>query len=203
MADPITDIKLIMQVLSLLASLGEAPAGSPPQQAEMQMPTSLADVGREIVKCYHPTARFHSVDILQRPWNRQAYYNADKSVLLRVHWRGGLVGRRYALDVALLSKGNQLRAPVQHDNALTRPSTRCMLNNWTQVKGLSAPTGTQEAGAISDRRSVKKVLSDLIMAAEAVSAGGPEIKGGYEAIPKERLEKLRERLRAVKEMAGQ
>lgn len=92
--------------------------------------TGIADASAEILKCYHKTARFQTVDIIQAPFERQSQYGADQSLLLRINYMG-ISGARYFMDVALLTRGDKGKAAVINDTAAIPYSKRCALNDWS------------------------------------------------------------------------
>jgi hypothetical protein len=127
MSDLMTLLK-ILKVLQTINQFQSAPHGPPPE-----LRGGLAEVSESILKCYHPTAQFRAVDIIEYPWSRGAQYNADKSVLLRIRW-DGTINPNYVTIVAIVQRGTALRAPVLNDTALFRPSRNCAFNDWVQVR---------------------------------------------------------------------
>lgn len=94
---------------------------------------SFADMSQQILKCYHPTARFQSADMLESPWTRQAQYNATKSSLLEIRF-AGISNAKYSMRVGLLEKDGQVKATVIQENTVARASAKCALENWTSTK---------------------------------------------------------------------
>jgi hypothetical protein len=95
-----------------------------------KMKTSVADLARGVITCYHKTARFHSVEVAPGAWNRQSQYGADNSALMRIHF-SGVTGMPHQMIVAVMAKENQVRAAVLSDSDPIPYSKRCQLEEWT------------------------------------------------------------------------
>lgn len=139
MADPITTAITIFQLLQQVAAA--MPAGQTPTPAETSRPKtvlmqsqSIAEVGQSILKCYHPSGRFRSVDVMEVPWQRGAQYNTKKSALLRVNWNGAVLQTNYALYVAMIERDGKVLTVIQSDNAAIPPNKNCSLARWTEVQ---------------------------------------------------------------------
>jgi len=104
-----------------------------PQVQEIAKDQSFADLMQTVLKCYHRTARYTSADIIERPWSRQAQYNARASALVRIEYRG-VTGARYQMNVGMLAKPAALKTVVQTDSAQIPASNRCALADWVPIK---------------------------------------------------------------------
>ncbi|MEY8689435.1 MAG: hypothetical protein AB9M53_06095 [Leptothrix sp. (in: b-proteobacteria)] len=105
-------------------------ATEPGQIDVAKMQGSLADLSRGVLTCYHKTARFNQVDVLQLPWDRQQQYAADNSAVLKIAYQGVSMAR-YEMAVAVMTKGNAVRTSVLADNAIIPYSKKCKLEEWT------------------------------------------------------------------------
>jgi endonuclease YncB( thermonuclease family) len=100
-------------------------------QQEVRVPPTIADFGALILSCFHHTGRFYSVDVAQRPWEREHQYGAEDSAILRIRWFGKVMNNQYELFVATLSRPGAIRViPIAH-NSFFPPSQNCALNDWT------------------------------------------------------------------------
>ena len=95
-----------------------------------QLQESVADLSREVLHCYHKTARFQQVDPLGSPWNRQSQYGAENSMVIRITYYG-VTRMPYQMIVAVMAKGNQVRTAVLNDSATIPYARSCQLENWT------------------------------------------------------------------------
>jgi hypothetical protein len=95
-----------------------------------KMQTSVADLAREVVTCYHRTARFNSVELGPSPWDRQSQYGADNSGLLRIRY-SGVTGMHHEMIVAVMTKENQVRTAVLRDTDRVPYAKGCQLEDWT------------------------------------------------------------------------
>jgi hypothetical protein len=95
-----------------------------------KMHTSIVDLSRGVLTCYHKSARFQRVDKLGVSWNRQEQYGAENSIVLRIHFTG-FSQTPYFMDVAALVKEDQLRTVVLFENSLIRSNKKCELEEWT------------------------------------------------------------------------
>ncbi|TFW01519.1 hypothetical protein E4K72_14165 [Oxalobacteraceae bacterium OM1] len=96
-----------------------------------KMQESLADLSKEVLLCYHKTARFHAVDVLAVPWTRESQYGAEKSIVLRIHYAGIGAVNRYEMTVAVMGKQDKVRATVVSDSAVIPYNKKCALEDWT------------------------------------------------------------------------
>lgn len=95
-----------------------------------RMQSSLADLSREVLHCYHKTARFQTTDVVASPWSRQSQYSADNSMVVRIAY-SGVSGAKYAMVVAVMAKDSKVRTAVLEDSAVVRYSKQCSLENWS------------------------------------------------------------------------
>jgi DNA-binding XRE family transcriptional regulator len=51
-----------------------------------RLQTSVVDLPRGVVTCYHKTARFRAVDLTASPWDRQSQYGTDNSAAMRIQY---------------------------------------------------------------------------------------------------------------------
>ncbi|MEY8688908.1 MAG: hypothetical protein AB9M53_03390 [Leptothrix sp. (in: b-proteobacteria)] len=105
-------------------------ATAPGQVDVAKMHGSLADLSRGVLTCYHKTARFSQVDVVQQPWDRQQQYGADNSAVLKISYQG-MTMARYEMAVAVMTKSNAVRTSVIADNAIIPYSKKCKLEEWT------------------------------------------------------------------------
>ena len=96
-----------------------------------RMQESLVDLSRGVLKCYHPTARFNSVDAVGSPWPRQSQYGAEKSLVIRIRYAGLGAINRYEMVVAMMGKPDKVRAAVISDSAVIPHNKKCALEEWT------------------------------------------------------------------------
>lgn len=104
----------------------------PGQVASAQLESSVADFAREVINCFHRSARFSSVEVLGAPWPTQPLYGAEQSSVLRVHFMG-ISGARYFMDVAAMAKGRQYRTAVIGETSLIKYNKNCALERWVQA----------------------------------------------------------------------
>lgn len=95
-----------------------------------KMQSSVADLARGVLTCYHKTARFRSVDVADGPWARQSQYGADNSAVMRINYQG-VTGTPYQMIVAVMAKESQVRSAVLTDTATVPYNKRCELEEWT------------------------------------------------------------------------
>lgn len=96
--------------------------------------SGFADMTREILKCYHPTARYLSADVAQSPWSRGEQYQAAKSSLLVIRF-SGLTNQTYEMQVGVVERQGSIRTAVISETAKIRASNRCELESWTPIGG--------------------------------------------------------------------
>jgi hypothetical protein len=122
-------LSLLIRNPDLAVNLAER-ATAPGTVNVAQMQTSVADLARGVLHCYHRTARFHATDVAHAPWARQAQYGAENSAVLRIHY-SGVSGARYHMVVAVMAKERMVRTAVLADAAKIPYSKGCQLEEWT------------------------------------------------------------------------
>ena len=105
-----------------------------------KMQASFADLSKEVLLCYHKSARFRSADKLQQPWERQTQYAAENSAVVRIKYTG-VSSAKYQMDVAVMVKSGKVRTAVINDSAVIPYNKRCQLEEWT---GAPAPSADQK-----------------------------------------------------------
>lgn len=126
----------LMLILQIVSALGKMQATTP--QAFAQPPTfqaqqSLAETAASVIRCYHPTANYQAVQIVQAPWSQQPAWDANSSIELLIYWRGAFVGGEYKTEVALVQRDNYIRGILLGDTAMVPANNRCALGNWVEV----------------------------------------------------------------------
>lgn len=132
MADPLTILALKF-LLDQVHVAQQAQAPSVQQENVINL-RDAGEVGEAILKCYHPTGRFHSVDVIETPWSRGPQYRARSSTLLRIDYSGGFTRRPYVIVVALVERDDQLKAIIQQDSAVVPANPRCSLDQWVPLE---------------------------------------------------------------------
>jgi len=209
MADPITGFMTIMQVLEALSGPVQ---GQPNTAQATQPPTmvlkSLAETSKTILKCYHPTGRYSSVELLEKPWSKQAQYNAESSAVIEIDWNGGFLNTPYKMLVVIVARDNEITVPILADNAQITASAKCPLNGWVKIDTPSNPTNKVAASTVktppapdNQARSMSAVtqsIVELIDTAELVAQGGPSVSKDTEAVSKDLLAQLARKVLAAK-----
>lgn len=95
-----------------------------------KLQSSFADLSRDVLNCYHKTARFQSSDLIQTPWDCQSQYAAENSTVIRIRYKG-ISPMNYEMIVAVMVKKDKVRTAVIKDNAIVPYSTNCQLEDWT------------------------------------------------------------------------
>ena len=133
-------VKEIFEAIDFVADHPASPAYfkrvSPfgPDASETRMPEIFADLAGSILRCYHQTARYQLADITQTPWDRQGQYGGDDSALIHIRYFGAISDNVYEMDVALVSRQDQIRAAVLNDNSPIDRNANCQLEQWTTLK---------------------------------------------------------------------
>lgn len=99
-----------------------------------QLESSAADFAREVINCYHHTARFAGLNVVGSPWVGQAQYGAESSAVMQIYFTG-VSGTTYEMIVAAMSKGHQYRTAVLRDTALIPYNKNCALERWVDAQG--------------------------------------------------------------------
>ncbi len=124
-------------VLAFVASLPSQDeirqnAASPPEGAKLEQ------AARAVLDCYHPSGTFVDAQVTQTPWGGSHRLDADRSAIVRISWKGGVLGTPYTLYVAVLGKSpSAARTVLLSDNAKIPASPDCKFDNWVQ------PTATR------------------------------------------------------------
>jgi len=198
LADPLT---AIVTVLGIMKQIGAVlPPNATQQQTEelqqshYQLPQSLAEVGETVLKCYHKTGRFRSIDVIQIPWERGNQYSATNSGIFQINWNGGFLKTPYVMHVALVEREGEFRTVVQGDNAHIPYNKRCMFEKWTitsSAKNTQArntqkiqppPTNNISKVNIADTNGLNAEIRDLINAAATVVQSSKRISADKEEV---------------------
>src|SRR3954453_24236590 len=134
-------VQEIFQVINFIAAHPASPADyrsvSPfgPEADETRMPETFADLAKSILLCYRHTGRYQLADVAQTPWEKGGQYGgSDNSALIRIRYFGTVSADLYEMNVALVSRQNQIRAAVVNDNSPIRWDASCPLENWTTLE---------------------------------------------------------------------
>ncbi len=131
--DPISLLVMALAKNPDLAASAVESAVKPGAVDVAKMQTSLADISRGILSCYHKTAKFRQTDILTTPWDRAWQYNAERSAVLQITFQG-ITSTQYQMVVAVMAKGNAVRSAVIRENTLVPYSKKCQLEEWSTPK---------------------------------------------------------------------
>lgn len=101
--DPISLLVMALAKNPDLAASAVESAVKPGAVDVAKMQTSLADISRGILSCYHKTAKFRQTDILTTPWDRAWQYNAERSAVLQITFQG-ITSTQYQMVVAVMAK---------------------------------------------------------------------------------------------------
>ena len=104
-----------------------------PKTEVVQQDPRFGDFARGVLKCYHPTARYQSAAITQRPWPKQAEYDAKAAALISIEYVG-ISNANYTMTVGVLAKPQALKTVIQSDTAKVHAYENCELANWVEVK---------------------------------------------------------------------
>jgi hypothetical protein len=94
-----------------------------------RMQSSLVDLSRGILTCYHKTAKFRQTDVVKTPWERQGQYGAERSAVIKISFTG-VTGTPYEMLVAVMAKENSVRSAVIAENTVMPYNKRCVLEEW-------------------------------------------------------------------------
>lgn len=103
-----------------------------PRAVDVSKFEGFANMSKQILKCYHPTARYQSADVIETPWNRQDQYKASKSSLISIKF-AGLTNTKYEMQVGLVEREDAVMTTVVQETAKIRASSKCQLENWTPI----------------------------------------------------------------------
>lgn len=132
-------VKEIFEVIDFMAAHPASPVNyrtvSPfgPEADETRMPETLADLAKNILHCYHHTARYQLADVAQAPWDQEAQYGGNNSGLIRIRYLDASSGDLYEMNVGLVSRQNQIRTAVVSDNSPIAWNASCALEKWTTL----------------------------------------------------------------------
>lgn len=92
------------------------------------------DVGASIVKCFHPTAAYESIDDMYFPTpSNDSYDQVDG----KVRFRGGFTGNPYYMKFTFYARLNngklQFRIEPGMDTAPFPPNPSCRFRDWTSI----------------------------------------------------------------------
>ena len=104
-----------------------------PKIAVVQADPRFTEFATEVLKCYHPTARFRAATIVQRPWQRQAQDGAKGSAVLSIEYIG-ISDANYTLVVGVLAKPEAIKTVIRTDTAKIKAYEQCELGEWVAVK---------------------------------------------------------------------
>ncbi len=130
-----TEIHLLFQLLALLAPPPNATATGQQAAVPAEVHRRLADTAEGILRCYHPTGRLQTVDIVGSPWSRQQDWNGTASALLKLHWRGTIYS--YTSVVALVKSEDKVHGVLLSDPARIPASKQCALDGVGEGEQLS------------------------------------------------------------------
>lgn len=103
-----------------------------PSEIDTSRFAAFADMSQQILRCYHPTARFKASTVVESPWSRQNEYNATSSSVIKIDYVG-LSNASYSMQVGLVKRSNAVRTTVIDDSAKITASARCKLENWVSL----------------------------------------------------------------------
>lgn len=199
MTDPLTAATFAKLGVMLLQSLSYQPAITGQSAArQIQMPASIAELGETVLRCYHRTGKFSSIDVVERPWRRGKQYAATSSVLVQVNWKG-ISGRPIRTRIALVTRNNQIRAVVEENESRIPARRSCAFNRWIKI----AEHGQNQASkansnSTADLNSARAEFESLLEAASAVALGGEKVSDGREAIRADLIAQLARSVLKVK-----
>lgn len=131
--DPVTLLVAALAKNPDLAASAVEAATRPGTVDVAKMQTSLVDVSRGILTCYHRTAKFRQTDIVATPYERAWQYNAERSAVLRITFQG-ISSTQYQMTVAVMAKGGAVRSAVINENTLVPYNKKCELEEWSSPK---------------------------------------------------------------------
>ena len=131
--DPVSLLAAALMKNPDLAASAAAAALKPGTVNVAVMQSSVADLSRGVLTCYHRTAKFRQTDIVGTPWDRAWQYGAERSAVLRITFQG-VSSTQYQMIVAVMAKGNAVRSAVVAENTLVPYNKRCELEEWATPK---------------------------------------------------------------------
>jgi hypothetical protein len=131
------DAALLGFAMTMVASPPQYPPKTPkkplPSVAHVQKDQHFADFARNVLKCYHPTARYQGAAIERRPWAKQKRYGAKGSALISIDYLG-VSNTHYMLVVGVLAKPEAIKTVIDSDTAVVKAYENCELADWVEVK---------------------------------------------------------------------
>ncbi len=119
---------------------GAIKAVNKPRAVDTSQFNGFADMSQQILKCYHPTARYQGAEVVESPWSKQDQYNATKSSLINIQFTG-ITNAKYTMQVGLVERDGNVKAAVVQETAKVRASSKCALENWVPLRtGSSDPS---------------------------------------------------------------
>lgn len=103
---------------------------TPGQVEAAKLSESMADFAMQTLTCYHKTARFRGVQLLDAPWQDQYKFGAENSIVMRIEL-SGMSGSSYQMVVAAMAKGGSYRTFVIGENTVIPYNKNCQLEHWT------------------------------------------------------------------------
>ena len=104
-----------------------------PKIATVQNDPRFTEFTKGVLKCYHPTGRYQSATIVQRPWKQQAQYGAKGSALVSIEYTG-VSDANYTIVVGVLSKPDAIKTVIRSDTAKIHAYENCELLDWVPAK---------------------------------------------------------------------
>lgn len=121
----------LLTAINLIAGVIQTPAG----EVRPNELRSLQDLGMTISRCYHPTATYSGVQIIERPWTRAKEWSADNSAVLKVQYLGKFTRQSYTMTIAVMARDKSLMTLPLQDTNVIPPAHDCQLRNWMTVNG--------------------------------------------------------------------
>ncbi|HTS21150.1 MAG TPA: hypothetical protein VMN79_04995 [Casimicrobiaceae bacterium] len=128
-------------LLSFAITMVASPPQYPPKAvrkpvasvSKLQQDQRFADFAKNVLKCYHPTARYQGAAIEHRPWAKQKQYGAKGSALVSIEYLG-VSNAHYTLVVGVLAKPEAIKTVIASDTAVVKAYENCELADWVDVK---------------------------------------------------------------------
>lgn len=116
----------ILTAVNVLLTMAAMPAGD----VQPSRIKSIQDVGVMVVKCYHPSATYTGIEILEHPWRQGAQWKADTSAVLRINYQGNVFRLNHQITVAAMQRGKEFMALPLHDSNKIPLAKDCTLKHW-------------------------------------------------------------------------
>lgn len=127
--DPISLLLMAMAKNPEMTASAARSINAPGAVDVAKMRGSLVDLSKGVLTCYHKSATFRQTDIVKTPWERQGQYGAERSAVVKITFTG-LTSTQYEMLVAVMVRGNSVRAAVIAENTLVRYNKNCVLEDW-------------------------------------------------------------------------